>query len=38
MIQQTDVYCLLLIEENRYKDVEDTYLWLMRHPGLTKDV
>ena len=32
------MYCLLLIEENRYKDVEETYLWLMRHPGLSKDV
>jgi len=31
------VYCLLLIEAGRYKDVEETYLWLMNHAGLTND-
>lgn len=32
------MYCLLLIEEGRCKEVEETYLWLMKHSGLSKDM
>lgn len=32
------MYCLILIEEGRYKDVEETYLWLMNQNDLSKDM
>lgn len=35
MIQESEVYCLLLLEDGQYKAVEDTYLWLFNHSGLT---
>jgi hypothetical protein len=38
MIQESDVYCLLLIQEGRYKEVEETYLWLLDHPGLSNEM
>jgi hypothetical protein len=35
MIQESEVYCLLLLEDSQFKVVEDTYLWLFNHTGLT---
>jgi hypothetical protein len=29
---------LLLLQDDRYKDIEDTYLWLMNHKGLSDDI
>jgi len=28
MIEESEIYCNLLLEEGRYKEIEDTYLWL----------
>ena len=28
MIKQCEEYCLLLLEELKYKELEDTFLWL----------
>lgn len=38
MIEESDTYCLLLLEDGRYKEVEETYLWLMNHLGLSNEV
>jgi hypothetical protein len=31
MLEETEIYLLVLLEDNRYKEIEDTYLWLMGH-------
>jgi len=31
MLEETDIYLLVLLEDSRYKEIEDTYLWLMGH-------
>jgi len=36
-MQETEIYCLLLAEESRYKEIEETHLWLMNHQGLSKE-
>ena len=38
MLQETEIYCVLLLEDSRYRDIEETYFWLMEHKGLTNDV
>ena len=37
MISETEIYCLLLLEDGKYNAIEDTYLWLMNHNGLSED-
>lgn len=34
MLEETDIYLLFLLEDSRYKEIEDTYLWLMGHQAL----
>ena len=31
MLEETEIYLLVLLEDSRYKEIEDTYLWLMGH-------
>lgn len=38
MIEESEMYCLLLLEDGKYREIEDTYKWLMDHKGLTEDV
>jgi hypothetical protein len=38
MISETEIYCLLLLEDGKYKLIEETYLWLMNHKGLSEDI
>lgn len=38
MLVETDTYCLLLLEDGRYKEIEDTYLWIMNHKAFSEDV
>ena len=38
MLEESEAYCLLLLEDERYKDIEETYLWLMNHKGLSDDM
>ena len=35
MLSEVETFILLLIEDGAYKDVEDNYVWLMQHEGLT---
>ena len=35
MLDETEAYCILLLEEGEFKQVEDNYLWLMNHQGLS---
>jgi hypothetical protein len=36
MLEESEIYCLLLLEDSRFKEIEDTYIWLMGHKGLTE--
>ena len=38
MLEETDIYILLLQEDDNFKEVENTYVWLMKHPKLSNDV
>jgi hypothetical protein len=35
MLEESDQYLMLLLEDSRYKEIEDTYLWLMNHKALS---
>jgi hypothetical protein len=37
MLEETEFYIALLLEEERYKEIEDTYLWLMNHNSLSDE-
>ena len=37
MIDESEVYLLLLLEDGQYKVTEDTLLWLFNHVGLTEE-
>lgn len=38
MLEETDIYVVLLLEEERYKEIEDTYVWLMNHKQLSEEI
>jgi hypothetical protein len=38
MLEEVDTYCLLALENNQYKEVEDTYLWLFNHSKLQPEL
>lgn len=38
MLEETDIYILLLQEDENFKEIENTYLWLMKHPELSNDI
>ncbi len=37
MIDESEVYIILLLEDCQYKMIEDTLLWLFNHVGLTEE-
>lgn len=37
MVDEVETYCVLLYEENRSNEIEDTYLWLMNHKEIPKE-
>lgn len=37
MLLQCEEYCLLLMEDLNYRELEDTYFWLYKHQGLSKE-
>ena len=38
MIKQSEEYCLLLLEDLGYSQLEDTYFWLFKHLGVKKEL
>lgn len=35
MLEETEMYLMVLLEDSRYKEIEDTYIWLMGHKALS---
>jgi hypothetical protein len=38
MLVEAENYCLLLLEDELYKLIEDTYVWLLNHERLPNEV
>jgi len=38
MLEETEVYVVLLLSVERYKEIEDTYVWLMNHKLLSDQI
>lgn len=38
MLEEAEIYILLLREDGNYKEVENNYCWLMKHPELSNEI
>jgi hypothetical protein len=41
MLEEVEVYCLNLLEDGQFKQVEENYVWLLNHqkiPELTRQI